>query len=135
MGVTNMDRSELVSAVQRSAGIATHEAAEEAVHATLRVLGERLSGGETKDLAAQLPAAFARDLPAHGAGERFRVDEFYERVADYEPNECTTLEGRRHARAVAAALKVSVTGSEFDRIAAQLPGDYADLLGTWPLPH
>jgi uncharacterized protein (DUF2267 family) len=130
-----MDQSELVSAVQRGAGIATHEAAEEAVHATLRVLGERLSGGETKDLAAQLPATFARDLPAHGAGERFRVDEFYERVADYEPNECTTWEGRRHARAVAAALKVSVTGSEFDQIAAQLPGDYADLLGTGPLHH
>jgi uncharacterized protein (DUF2267 family) len=133
--MTTMDQGQLVSAVQDTARIPTHDAAEQAVHATLRALGERLSGGETKDLASQLPPAFAGDLPSSGSGERFGVDEFYQRVARYEPGECSAEEGRRHARAVAAALKSGLTGREFDQIAGQLPSDYADLLGTGPVQH
>ena len=130
-----MDQGQLVSAVQDTARIPTHDAAEQAVHATLRVLGERLAGGETKDLASQLPPAFADDLPAEGAGERFGVDEFYRRVAQYEPGEGTPEEARRHARAVVAALKSSVTGGQFDQVAGQLPSDYDDLLGAGPIHH
>ena len=130
-----MDQAQLVSAVQDTARIPTHDAAEQAVHATLRVLGERLAGGETKDLASQLPPAFAQDLSAEGAGERFDVEEFYQRVAQYESPERSPDEGRRHARAVVAALKNSVTGREFDHVASQLPDDYDDLLGTGPVQH
>jgi uncharacterized protein (DUF2267 family) len=130
-----MDQGEFVSAVQRTAGVHTPDEAEAAVHATLRVLGERISGGETKDLAAQLPGAFARDLPARGAGERFSVEEFYRRVAEYEPGDRSPQDGRRHARAVVAALKASVTGGEFDDVAGQLPREYEDLLGTGPVQH
>jgi uncharacterized protein (DUF2267 family) len=52
-----MDRGRLVSAVP-TARIPTADRAETAVHATLKVFGERLAGGETKDLAAQLPTPF-----------------------------------------------------------------------------
>ena len=130
-----MDQSQIVSAVQDTARIPTHDEAEMAVHATLRALGERLGGGETKDIASQLPPAFADDLPAEGAGERFGVDEFYQRVAAYESSDCSPQDGRRHARAVAAALKTSLTGHEFDQIVAQLPREYDDLLGTGPVQH
>ncbi len=130
-----MDQAQLVSAVKDTARIPTHDAAEQAVHATLKVFGERLAGGETKDLASQLPPAFAQDLPAEGPGERFGVEEFYRRVANYEPGECTPQEARRHARAVAAALKASLSGGEFGHIAAQLPSDFDDLLGTGPVQH
>lgn len=130
-----MNKAQLVSAVQNTARIPNHHEAEQAVHATLRVLGQRLAGGETKDLASQLPPDFAADLPGEGHGERFGVREFYARVAQYESPELTPEEGRRHARAVAAAIRSSVTGREFDHIAGQLPGEYDDLLGTGPVQH
>jgi uncharacterized protein (DUF2267 family) len=133
--VITVQAAEIVSAVQDTARIPTHDAAEQAVHATLRAFGERLAAGETKDLASQLPPEFATDLPSQGAGERFSVDEFYQRVASYESGECTPEEARRHARAVAAALKASLTGREFDQISGQLPAEYDDLLGTGPVQH
>jgi hypothetical protein len=44
-------------------------------------------------------------------------------------------QARGHARAVAAALKTSLTGGEFEQLATQLPGEYDDLLGTGPVQH
>jgi uncharacterized protein (DUF2267 family) len=130
-----MQETQMLSAVQATARIPDQAQTREAVQATLQVLGQRLQGGETKDLAAQLPPTLAGALPGEGRGERFGVDDFYRRVADAEPGECSPEEGRRHARAVIAALKSSITGGEFDEIAAQLSPDYADLLGTGPVQH
>ena len=130
-----MQETQILSAVQDTAKIPDHEHAREAVRATLHVLGQRLAGGETKDLAAQLPPSLAQALPPEGAGERFGVTDFYERVADAEPGECSVEEGRRHARAVMAAVRTSITDQEFEQIAAQLPSDYDDLLGTGPVLH
>ena len=42
---------------------------------------------------------------------------------------------RQHARVVLAALKVGLTGHEFDHMASQLPEEYADLPGTEPVQH
>jgi uncharacterized protein (DUF2267 family) len=41
---------EFVKAVQESSGIDSREHAERAVRASLEVLGQRLAGGEAKDL-------------------------------------------------------------------------------------
>jgi uncharacterized protein (DUF2267 family) len=111
--------------VSESSGLSSAQA-EQAIHATLTVLGERLAGGETKDLASQLPATFADDLPRQGAGERFSVQEFYTRVA-YETR-CTKEQARQSARAVTGVLKNSVTGREFNQISEQLSKDFDDLL-------
>jgi hypothetical protein len=46
-----------------------------------------------------------------------------------------TIEARQHARAALAAVKVAVTDDAFAHIAAQLPPDYTDLLGTEPVQH
>jgi uncharacterized protein (DUF2267 family) len=51
-----MNRGELIHEVERQGEFPDAAAAEDAVIATLSVLGERLKGGEAKDLAAQLPA-------------------------------------------------------------------------------
>lgn len=130
-----MNEAQLLSAIQDTAEIPDQQRVRQATRTTLQVLGQRLAGGETKDLAAQLPPALAEALPAEGAGERFGVDDFYRRVADAEPWESTPQEARRHARAVMAALKQSLTGREFDQISDQLPSDYDDLLGTGPVQH
>lgn len=130
-----MKEHEIVSAVQQSAGIDTHDRAERAVRSTLKVLGTRLAGGEPSDVASQLPPQLAEMLPEQGPGERFGLTDFYRRVASDEGGQCTEEQARQHARAVAGALKVSLTGREFDQLAAQLPSEYADLLGTEPVQH
>jgi uncharacterized protein (DUF2267 family) len=130
-----MQQHELVSAVAHSAEIPDQKSAERAVRATLGTLGRRLSGGQTANLASQLPAAFADTMPAQGPGERFDLAEFYRRVAEAEGDSCTPQQARRHARAVLAALKVGLTGHKYDHLAAQLPDEYADLLGTEPVQH
>lgn len=130
-----MQTAEMLSAVRDTAGLADQEQARDAVRATLTVLGQRLSGGETHDLASQLPDELASALPEQGAGERFGVEDFYRRVAEVETLGASEQDGRRHARAVMAALKAGLTGGEFDQIATQLSPDYDDLLSTGPVQH
>lgn len=130
-----MKKPEIVAAVQETARISTREEAEAAVRATLRVLGERLAGGETSNLAAQLPPELARELPEQGPGERFDLDEFYQRVARYEGGPVDERRARRHARAVAAALRTNLGGRQFEHVATQLPSEYDDLLETTPVQH
>jgi uncharacterized protein (DUF2267 family) len=130
-----MQETQLLSAVRDTAQLPDQEQARDAVRATLTVLGQRLAGGEPHDLASQLPKGIADALPERGAGERFGVDDFYQRVADNEAGERTPEEGRRHARAVMAALKAGLAGREFDHVVEQLSPDYADLVGTGPVQH
>jgi uncharacterized protein (DUF2267 family) len=130
-----MKQDELVSAIRVTGRFESARQAESAVRATLTVLGERISGGETKDLASQLPAAFAETLPPVGGGERFGLQEFYRRVAELEGDSCTTPKARRHARAVVAALKAGISPAEFEDVAAQLPTEYDDLLSRENVIH
>jgi uncharacterized protein (DUF2267 family) len=130
-----MQQHEIVSAVAASAGIGHHDDADRAVRATVQVLGARLAGGQPAELAAQLPAELAAQLPAAGPGERFGVDEFYRRVAAAEGGDCTARQARQHARATLAAFRAGLTGRGYDHLVAQLPDDYADLLGTEPVQH
>jgi uncharacterized protein (DUF2267 family) len=127
-----MQEHEFVAAVAGSAGI-SHDAAERAARSTVLVLGSRLSGGQTRNLAAQLPGDLGKTLPAEGEGERFDAEEFCRRVAEAEG--VTPQQARQHARATFAAMKAGLTGHEYDHVAAQLPPDYADLLGTEPVQH
>lgn len=128
-----MREHDIVTAVRDLSGLDDADHATAATHATLAVLGERLAGGEPKDLAAQLPTGIAEALPSTGRGATFGVEEFYRRVADEEGRGCTPDGAREHARAVVAALKSGVSDGEFADLAAQLPMDYrADLLSTAP---
>lgn len=131
----DMQQHEIASAVAATAGIADHQDAERAVRSTVHVLGARLAGGQTRNLAAQLPTELASELPSEGPGERFGVEEFYRRVAEAEGGNCTERQARQHARATLAAFKAGLTGYEYDHLASQLPADYADLLGTEPVQH
>ena len=128
-----MKAHEFVSAVQESARIPDHEHAEQAVRATLAVLGQRLST-EAEDLAAQLPPELAEAMPTDGSVERFGLGEFYDRVAEKEGRGCSPEQARQHARAVTAALREAV-GPEYCHVLDQLPGDYADLMHTENVQH
>jgi uncharacterized protein (DUF2267 family) len=129
-----MQEHEFVSAVRESTGLDA-AGAERAVRATLAVLGQRLAGGETKDLAAQLPGSLAGELPAEGGGERFDVTSFYERIAEHEGGDVTVAQARQHARAIAKGLETALSGGEWANFTSQLPDDYADFLGTEPVEN
>lgn len=130
-----MKEHEFVSAVRASTGLASTDDAERAVRATLQVLGRRLTGGETRHLASQLPPKLAGVLPEEGVGERFGIDEFYRRVAEEEGEGCTPQQARQHARAVFTAMRNALPQGELKDVTAQLPADYADLVSAGPVHH
>jgi uncharacterized protein (DUF2267 family) len=128
-----MQEHEFVSAVKESIGLPDNESAERAVRATLTVLGQRLAGGETKDLASQLPGGLKDVLPAEGGGERFDVDTFYQRIAEQEGDGVTVAQARQHARAIAKGLETALSDGEWQNFTSQLPQDFQDFLGTEPV--
>jgi uncharacterized protein (DUF2267 family) len=128
-----MQEHEFVAAVKESLGLPDNTSAERAVRATLTVLGQRLEGGETKDLASQLPGGLADALPDRGAGERFDVDTFYRRVAEQEGDGVTVAQARQHAKAIAKGLETALTDGEWQNFTSQLPQDFQDFLGTEPV--
>ena len=129
-----MQAHEITSAVQKSARIDTHDHAEQAIRATLTVLGQRILATEADDLAAQLPSEYAPCLRHQGEPDRFDVQEFYRRVAAEEGAGCTPDQARQHARAVTSALREAI-GAEYLHILDELPGDYADLMHTENVVH
>lgn len=129
----SMQEHEFVAAVKESTGLPDNQSAERAIKATLAVLGQRLEGGEAKDLAAQLPGGLKEQLPSTGPGEPFDVSTFYERVAAQEGEGVTVAQARQHARAIAKGLETALTGGEWNNFTSQLPNDYADFLGTEPV--
>lgn len=128
-----MKEHEIIRAVEESTDLADQDQAAVAVRATLRTLGTRLAGGESGDLAAQLPPTLAEAVPAEGPGERFGVDEFYERVAAEEGS--NPRQARQHARAVGSVLRSALTDGELGDLMSQLPDEYRDLFATGPVVH
>jgi len=123
-----MNRGELIHEVQRRGDFADAAAAEDAVLATLSVLGERLKGGEARDLAAQLPADLADAVQTSGPGDRFDAQEFCRRVAEREEREVSTAVAQQHVRVVLDVVLGSVSGGERDDVIAQLPEEYVGTL-------
>jgi uncharacterized protein (DUF2267 family) len=119
------ERDQFLTVVQQQAGI-SRERAEAATRAALETLAERLSAGEARDVAAQLPPELAPYLPPRGDAEGFDVEEFLRRVAVREGVDVPTAE--EHARAVFAALRRAVDPDEIEDLAAELPKDFAPLV-------
>lgn len=96
--------------------------------ATLRTLAERISGGEGKDLAEQLPTELKPFLlTADEPAQPFDADEFVRRVADRggtDPDQATA-----GVRAVFTTLRESVSAGEIDDITSQFPKDLRGLVG------
>jgi uncharacterized protein (DUF2267 family) len=117
---------EFIEAVSQRANVPPDEAVV-LTRATLETLSERISGGEARDLASQLPRAMqATLLPTREHSEQFRVEEFIRRVG--ERAVIDTPLAWEGARSVMTTLRDAVSLGEFDDIMAQLPKDFRELL-------
>ena len=128
-GLTNRPMSEeyerFITTVQQKASI-NREAAERAAQVTLQVLAERLSQGQARDLAEQLPEPLAGWLFTDGDAAPFGVEEFLRRVGERLGVDVGTAE--RYARAVFTALGRTVDASEIADMKAELPQEFAPLV-------
>jgi uncharacterized protein (DUF2267 family) len=117
--------SDLVDLVARDAHL-DRDAAARATRAVLETLAERLSSGEARDLAEQLPATQAAHMHTTTGPEPFDYPEFLRRVGTREKADTGTAE--RHARAVFRALARTVDADELGDVAAELPHDFSPLI-------
>ncbi|HLR94415.1 MAG TPA: DUF2267 domain-containing protein [Jiangellaceae bacterium] len=127
-----MRYDEFVAEVRDRGQYLDQDQAERAVKAVLTVLGERLVGGEPKDLAGQLPGDLSEFLLKRADQEEsYGVDGFIDRVAE-ELSGATAETARQDATAVLTTLAETVTAGEFTDVLAQLPREYTDLLDSMP---
>ena len=121
-----MKYEEFIAAVADRAGLPRDEA-ETLTHATLRVLAERISGGEAEDLRAQLPKQLQVDLiPPQEEAQSFDADEFARRVA--ERTGIDEADAGAAVLAVLTTLREAVTSGEFDDVLSQLGREFAELV-------
>jgi uncharacterized protein (DUF2267 family) len=117
-----MKYDEFIALVAERTGLFEGEAVA-LTHATLATLSERISGGEARDLAAQLPGPMQDDLvPTNEQAESFSFDEFVRRVAERCRRDPVT--SRSAVEAVLTTLREAVTPGEFGDVLSQLPKDF-----------
>ncbi len=122
-----MKFDEFIGQVQNRAHLASEGEAFNATRATLEILGQRLFGGEAKDIASQLPSQLREFiLKNEGQNESFGVDEFFHRVSDREKVDLPV--SVHHARAVISVLRDAISPGEFEDMMDQLPEEYRPLL-------
>jgi len=122
-----MKLNEFTTTVQTVADIDSKEQAEKAIRAALETLSERIIGNEASELAAQLPEEIGQCLRGREGqmGERFSLNEFYQRVSQREGVDAPTA--AIHARAVFATINSAVTSGEYDDMKSNLPEEYKEL--------
>lgn len=120
-----MTYDEFIGQVQSRARLGSTGEAVRATRATLEVLGQRLFGGEAKDLAAQLPQEVGYYLRQGKSNERFGLNEFFRRVSESEGVDLPVAV--HHARAVISVVHDAVSQGEIDDVRDQLPEEFAPL--------
>jgi uncharacterized protein (DUF2267 family) len=117
-----MNHEQFVSSVAERAGV-DPEHAEELTRAALATLAERITGGEARDLAAQLPVPLQNPLlSADEEAEAFSLDEFIRRTAQRVGTDRDTAD--IGVAAVMTTLRESVSSGEFDDVMSQLPQEF-----------
>jgi uncharacterized protein (DUF2267 family) len=119
------EHEQFITTIEQHARLSFDEA-QRAAQAVLQTLAERLSAGEARQIAAQLPPEDAPWLGDGGPAQPMHADEFVRRVAGREGVDEESAE--RHIRAVFAALGRSVSRKELADMASELPKDFEPLV-------
>jgi uncharacterized protein (DUF2267 family) len=120
-----LDYAGFIATVEEEANVA-HDDAERAARATLETLGERISAGEARDIAEQLPEQLRQALIDGRDPQPFDAGEFVHRVAVREG--VGEPLAKEHARAVFAALGRAIDDKELADMRAQLPSSFSDFM-------
>jgi uncharacterized protein (DUF2267 family) len=125
-----MKYDEFIDGVADRAGLSSDEAIV-LTDAVLVTLAERISGGEARDLASQLPQELQDPLlSADEPAEPFGLVEFVRRVGDRAGvDDIDALDG---VRAVLGTIGQAITTGEFEDTMAQLPQEFRELVGPVP---
>ena len=118
----SFEYEQFIKTIQHKADL-SWEGVERAAAATLRTLGERLSTGEARDIARQLPGDLGEALRTDTDASAFDAAAFVRRVADREGVDLDTAE--RHIRAVFVALVRTLSEKELEDMVAELPQSYS----------
>jgi uncharacterized protein (DUF2267 family) len=117
---------QFIEKVSERAGVSLGQA-ESLTQATLITLAERITGGEARDLAAQLPNELRGFLTKNKEeAEKFDLNEFIRRVSLRAGVDRET--GRSGVQAVFQTLDAAVSRGEFSDVMAQLPKEFSDLV-------
>lgn len=119
-----MQHDEFIGKVQHKARLASRGEAERVTRATLETLGERLYGGVTDNLAAQLPPEIGRHLTEPEEKHKYSLDEFFDKVQEREGAGTDLPEAVYHARTVIEELEEAVSPGEIEKVRDQLPSEY-----------
>lgn len=125
-----MKYEEFIGQVQSRGRMASQEEAVRATRATLETLSERLYGGETGDLASQLPREIARFLDGNKENRKYDVNEFFHKVLEREGVSMKKSDAVFHTRAVFSVLGDAVDPGEMEDIKSQLPREYETLFAS-----
>lgn len=123
-----MNDKEFFHHVADRCGLSREEAAD-LTRATLGTLADRLSGGEARDLAAELPEPLAQSLCAGDEqANSFDLEEFVRRVSEHTG--LTALESSRGVRAVLMTVRDVADETEYADVMSQLPKEFRALVGS-----
>ncbi|MGA5796049.1 DUF2267 domain-containing protein [Streptomyces cellulosae] len=124
-----MKYDEFLARVRERGEYKDNDEAAHVTNAVLEVLAQRISPGEVRDLASQLPGRLGQVLvnAAPQQARSFGIEEFLRRVAERTGARPRTAEW--DAGAVLSTLGDAVTGGELNQIISQLPSSYAALFG------
>ena len=118
-----MKYPEFIATVAERARDIPKDEAEAVTRATLQTLGERITGGEARDLAAQLPKDLQPYLEsAPEPPEPFGLDEFIRKVS--ERAGVSPDDARDGVHAVVQTLQDAVTFGEFEDVMSQVPKEF-----------
>ncbi|MET7906230.1 DUF2267 domain-containing protein [Streptomyces sp. NPDC005355] len=120
-----MEQDEFIRLVAERAHV-TEEQARALTRATMLTLGERITGGQARDLADALPPEIAPPLimPQEMA-QKFDLAEFVRRVSERAGVDETTA--RDGVRAVFMTLRDAIPGKEFQDAMDQLPNEFQEI--------
>ena len=124
-----MKYDEFLARVRERGEYKDNDEAAHVTNAVLEVLAQRISPGEVRDLASQLPGPLGQVLEdaAPQQARSFGIEEVLRRVAERTGARPRTAEW--DAGAVLSTLGDAVTGGELNQIISQLPSSYAALFG------
>lgn len=130
-----MQYSEFIHASKENLGVQTEQEVLDVTRAFLHTLTEHMAGNAADNLGAQLPAPLLdiiREVSPEDRdqGERFKLTEFYERVADKLGVDDET--GKQYTHQFMQVFGKLVTQGELHKIKVTLSDDYAPLFDSVP---